>query len=223
MFCKILKQVVAFWAAILFGCFWTGAAAADVITFENLYASGVSESRLSSGYAGFNWSGNTWVINKNFYNDANWRAGTIGNASIFGGYAFQSYPVWLNTAESGYFNFQSAYITSAYAGVPSTTGSLIAPEEYIVTVEGWRDSTREYMTTVEVSGALTEFDFNFNGIDTLWFKPGIASQIVIDNIEYDRATPTPVPEPSSMLLFGIVILVFFCRSIISAVKDRVCC
>ena len=218
MIFTIFKQLIACCAAILIVSLAGGSAAADVIDFEDLYVSGVSEARLTAGYAGFNWSGNTWVINKNFYNDANWQKGTIGNASIFGGYAFQSYPVWFNTAEPGYFNFQSAYITSAYAGVTSTTGSLIAPEAYSVTVEGWRNSTREYMTTVEVSGELAEFDFNFNGIDTLWFKPGLASQIVIDNIEYDRATP--VPEPSSMVLFGVVILVFFGRAIISAAKDR---
>lgn len=203
---------------VCFICFSPYFTIADVIDFEDLYASypsNVSEMHLPDGYHGFNWSDNTWVINaKDFYDDANWGEGTLGNVSIFGGLDNNSFPVGLNTSEPGSFNFESAYITSAYAGVHNNSGDLIAPEAYNVTVEGWQNGSLKYTQAVNVTGFKNEFAFEYCDIDTLWFKPELntASQIVIDNIQYSRNQP--VPESSSMLLFSIGLLIFSYSSIV---------
>lgn len=174
---------------------------ANVIDFEDFYNSSIPEQRLTDGYNGFNWSQNIWVINaKDFYHDVNWKKGTLGNVSIFGGYEFGSYPIGLSKFSFGLFNFESAYLTSAFANFYGHGENLS------VLVEGWRNGMLEYTQRIILTDTATQFLFGFDQIDTLWFKPDLPSQIIIDNLSFQ--TLLNAPEPSSSMLFGFGILVF---------------
>lgn len=92
----------------------------------------------------------------------------------------------LNT---GYFNFTGAYITSAWNYSQN------------VIIEGWKDGALQYTNTITTSYDKPYwFDFNYNDVDTVWFKMGTGSTdstwVAIDNI-----TTTVAPEPISFILF----------------------
>ena len=74
------------------------------------------------------------------------------------------------------------------------------PEKMTITVEGWRSGQCLYTENLHTSpNGPYWFNFNFQNIDALWFKPINESgnhHIVIDNI-------TVTPEPATLLLLGL--------------------
>jgi len=184
---------------------------AITLDFEDLYPGRPLSGYLANGYAGLSWSQSphaTWmtsdfvhqygVYNSGLDNGITGHVGLLSLSTVRGGAPL----LWFSSTAP--IDFFSADIT-AYARVGLD-----------VTVEGWLGGTLLYSQTVITdSNQLHSFEFNFNHIDTVMFKPGVAGspdpdfpnwtrrQIVVDNINYIYN-----PEPSSIMLLGAGLLGF---------------
>ena len=160
-----------------------------VIDFEDFYPGSEVFGDAIGEHAGFSWSSDAKWITSNYLPGTGFEYGTAEHVSIVT-IAGNSISM---TGDS--FDFVGAYITSAW-----NTGQDF-------TVEGWRLGTKVY--SVNQTTSYDEpywFDFNFDNIDTLWFKPGTGGinarlpgqghQLVIDNI-------TITPEPATLLLLAL--------------------
>ncbi len=176
---------------------------ATVIDFEDLYTGSPKSGYLSDGYAGMSWSQlphATWmtsdfvhqygVYNTGLDNGITGHVGLVTLSTVRGGAPLLSFTA------SHPIDFISADIT-AFARIGLD-----------VTVEGWLNGVLQYSQTVLTSyDQIYSFNFNFNHIDTVMFKPGIEGtspyynwtrrQVIIDNIAYVYN-----PEPSSVILLG---------------------
>jgi len=185
-----MKKLLSVFAAIVLVLGMAGVAKALVLDFEDLYPGYESYGPIPSGYKGFNWSSKAYWITDKYHPGSGYDYGTIGNVSLFTAYAADI------SMSDGYWDFNGAYITAAW-----NTGQD-------VTVEGWRDGSLIYSTTIIISyNGPYWFDFNYENIDTVWFRPGDSGtnaglggyghHIVIDNIDV-----TPIPEPATLFLLG---------------------
>ncbi|MDD5132406.1 MAG: PEP-CTERM sorting domain-containing protein [bacterium] len=160
------------------------AASAMVIDFESLYPGYEAQDiAIPSGYQGFNWSQAVLGITKYEIPGSGYEYGTIGNASIYTG--------WANdiSFSNGSFDFNGAYITAAW----DVTESVV--------VEGWKNSSLLYSNTITTyNDKAYWFDFNFDDVDTVWFKPS-GNHLCIDNITVNEGV-APIPEPGTMMLLG---------------------
>ena len=168
---------------------------ATVLGFEDLYESTPFTEKLPVDYQGFTWGENIWAVTNDRIAQLRWNDGIIGNVGIFGGYDFGKYPVKINAAQGCSFDFNGAYITSAYAGRVTWV-----PDAFDVIIEGWKEGALLYSESVTVTGTFKEFNFEFGDIDTLCFTPQNDSQIIIDDLQYSMASVQPVPEGSSLVL-----------------------
>lgn len=181
-----MKKLVAI--LVCLGMFaFAGAAGATVIDFEDLYTGSNPNGLIPSSYAGFNWSSYSYWITKGDILDSGFEYGTVGNVSLYTGGGNDI------SMSGGYFDFIGAYITAGW----NTSQD--------VTVEGWRDGSLAYSTTIMTYNDGPYWaDFNFSGVDTIWFRPGdlgtSGHHIVIDNITFNEASHSP--EPTTLLLFG---------------------
>lgn len=112
-----------------------------------------------------------------------------------------AFNLWSNVAtiEGGPFNFESAYLTSAWV------------DTLAVNIKGIRNGIELYNQTVIVSRSVPSyFEFNFKGIDQLVFSSDV--HFAIDNLSYSYCYSN-VTEPSSLLaiLMGLFGLVTFAR------------
>jgi len=160
-----------------------------VIDFEDFYPGYETFGDAIMEYAGFSWSDNVKWITSNYGSETGYEYGTVEHVSIVT-IAGNSISI---TGEA--FDFTGAYITSAWN------------TDHDFTVEGWRSGTLVYSTNKTTSyDGPNWFDFDFQDIDTLWFKPGTGGtdaglggygdHLVIDNI-------TITPEPATMLLLAL--------------------
>lgn len=189
-----------------------GLAEADVVDFEDLYPGYDAVGDIPLSYAGFSWSTGDpkWITkyymqNINGIADSGYEFGTRGNVSLYTAFSSDI------SISDGYFDFAGAYITSA--------GNY----NQSVTVEGWANGSQVYSQEIVTSFNLPVedvpyadaywFDFNFTGVDTVWFRPqtctgactdagyisgggSFGDVIVIDDITYSI-----IPEPVSSILF----------------------
>ena len=186
---KKLAMLLSVFAAIVLVLGMAAVAEALVLDFEDLYPGYESYDPIPSGYKGFNWSSNAYWITDKHLPGSGYDYGTIGKVSLFTAYAADI------SMSDGYWDFNGAYITAAW-----NTGQD-------VTVEGWQDGSLIYSTTIITSyDGPYWFDFNYENIDTVWFRPGdlgtnaglggSGHHIVIDNIN------APIPEPTTLFLLG---------------------
>ncbi len=171
-------------------------AKATVLTFEDLSG---GQGLIETGYQGFDWHGSfkfmTGTYLANSYPGMGLEFGTVGTYSIH-----NTYGQMATVSHSDVFDFQGAYLTSAWR------------DGMQVEVKGYLANNLSYTKVVTVD--ITErswVDFDFGGIDTLTFQayggtnPGFSadgSYFVLDNFTYGFA----VPEPSTVLLLGFGIL-----------------
>jgi hypothetical protein len=160
---------------------------ADVITFEEgLYTGSESWGPIPSVYSGFSWNSNAYWMTKDHMLDTGYEYGTIGNVSM---YNFSRGYISMSTTSTD-FNFSGAYITAAY----NTSQNVI--------VEGWKNGSLLYNSTITTSNDQPYwFDFNYKGVDTIWFKVDAGSPTPSTWIAIDNITTTVAPEPISATLF----------------------
>jgi hypothetical protein len=165
---------------------------ATVITFDDVSNTSVV-AKIENGYDGLDWN-NFYVINRNVDPSTGYANGTVsGDYTAING--------WGNAAScsdgnvDGNFNFNGAYLTSAWYGGNN------------ITVDGLNNGTMIYSKTVTVNTQdPTWFDFNFNGIDQLTFSSS-AYAFAMDNLTINFTTTSrAVPEPGvlSMLFVGLL-------------------
>jgi hypothetical protein len=175
---------------------------ATVLTFEDLSSVEIRY-QIPTGYGGFTWAPNTYVRTKTSLPSnllgSGYDYGTQGNVSI---YTAGGNSISMASIAGGIFDFNGAYITSAYQ------------DREGVTIEGWKDGLQEHSTTIETDNNTAHwFNFNFDDVDTVRFIPGTIYTLdplwdpqgkqphfVIDNITYNESSP--IPEPGTLLLLG---------------------
>ena len=190
-----MKKIFAAGSVFLIIAFYAVSGWAAVIDFEDIQA-GKPYGDLPTGYAGFNWSTYLWHYDPYILQiqypeivGSGYDLGVLEHKAIFTAYCMPG----SMSAISGKFNFEGAYITSAWR------------ESEDVIVEGWSGGSLMYSRTVTThNDAPYWFDFDFNNFDKVIFNPGeppgcpSRGHLVIDNIK-----TSTVPEPATMALFGI--------------------
>jgi len=147
-------------------------AGAVIMTFEDLGTGNPGEMVRFSDYGGFTWT-NAGFVTKVPNSNNIFDLGTIGKVSMFNWQGLNA-----SMSSSTLFNFTGAYITGEYSGE-------------VFTLEGWSGGVQKNAATVSVSTSPTWFNFNFNNVDTVWFKfvaPGGGGAImVVDNIRINES------------------------------------
>lgn len=130
---------------------------------------------IGDGYHGFDWDQFGVCNGRNYV-----PAGTGYENGIVSG-DWVGYNLWSNVAtiNGKLFNFESAYLTSAWGDGLS------------VNIKGLKEGIEIYNQTVVVnSDAPSYFEFNFTGIDQLIFSSDL--HFVIDNFSYSNVAEPPM-------------------------------
>jgi hypothetical protein len=184
--------------------FWSMAASAQVITFDDLtdYGSG---SWISNGYAGLNWD-NFGVLNAPAYStNSGYQNGVVSGTNV----AFNSGGNQAITSSGSTFTFESAYFAAAWN------------DGLAVLVQGYNGASLidSISFLVNTSGPLLQ-TFNWNGIDKVVFSSSGGTKNINFDANYggtmfamDNMTISPVPEPETyaMLLVGLGLIGFMAR------------
>ncbi len=159
------------------GILCVSAANAMVLDFEDLYPDHEGLGYIPTGYMGLNWSDDSFWITKNKNPNSGYDYGTIGNVSLFTGWANN-----ISFSDNRLFSFTGAYITAAWR---STLDVL---------VEGYRDDVLVCSQEITTHNDKAYwFNFACYNVDEIWFYPGAdndgmnGDHIAIDNIYIDEA------------------------------------
>ncbi len=159
---------------------------ATVLNFEGLTTSQVQNITTNNqGYGGFTWDAGWYLYNDNFYNTPA-HSGDYGIVNNFG-----TNPLGLSIASSNTFDFNGAWISGWHFNAPSQVkaqgfdnlGNLVAETNWMA-------------VTVGVNTYLAS---SFNNVTRVDFLGG--GYFTIDDFTYNNES-APVPEPTTMLLFG---------------------
>ena len=186
---KVVPTVLVAVSMMLLAC----SANASVLIFDDVSGTAPFIPLAGTGYGGFMWNRNAYA-GVDYYSTSGWHTGVIGSRALVT-MSGDDTAMGLNT---GLFDFQGAYFTAGWE------------ETLSVDVEGWDSSGMIYSKTINVNNdAPMWIDFDFDGIDTLWFKPTrdddhLGDHLLVDNVTYALTGNGGgvVPEPASMLLFG---------------------
>jgi len=190
----------------------TGGAQALMLTFDDAFTPSVDDNAvapLSNGYGGFDWN-DVDVINSSIPISGiavnGYSNGTVSPSNV----ALTAFGRPGTMSSDTPFTFNSAYLNGAWA------------YDLSVRVQGWRDNSLIYDTTVVVGSYSPTFcTFNYLNVDRLIFStsgginagyspqlppgpitPDGPRQVVIDNLTINGPISS-VPEPTSLLLLGL--------------------
>ena len=154
--------------------FAVGLASATVIDFEDLSGKG----DLSSNYAGL-----TWDSDWKYYDESQppYNASS-GTQRIY----THNYGGWIDFGEDVTFN--GSWVASAD----------VRQEMYW---EGYDNGVKIYESTHLFGGVQQFIDLAWVGVDYVEFVSTSYNYFILDDIKYNEGTP--VPEPATMLLFGL--------------------
>jgi hypothetical protein len=160
-----------------------GMANAVVIDFDDVSAT-TSTFDIPDGYAGFNWE--LSVIYDAYHAGSGYDLGTVsGHYS-----AWNHVPSSISSSTD--FDFNGAFFASAWDA------------NLNIVLEGWDDGVKVFDNTISViNTAPTWMQMNYSSIDELKIISQ-GQQFVMDNFTYNEGAP--VPEPATMLLFGLGLL-----------------
>jgi hypothetical protein len=170
----------------------SGGAHATLITFAGATNDPVSPFNADVPGSGLIWADGVQVLDGQAYGGSNgYVNGWIGEPMV----AYS----WMDTSRAylpdpGTFNLNSVWLTSAW------------DSEQIITFEGWLDGVLLYSQSLSATmSSPTLATFDFIGINEMRFY-GSGSQFVLENMTINEM-PTSVPEPGSLVLVGLALVV----------------
>jgi hypothetical protein len=173
---------------VMLGVAWFGVAsagAAEVLTFDDVSTTTTYEP-IPSGYGGFQWSEHFNVIHRDYHPGSGYDLGTV--SGMYTAFNASAYPVSMGVAPGSTFDFNGAYLTSAWY-------------DQNVQVQGFLNGSLVADQSVwTVTTGPTWVDFNFLGIDTLTFTSLGGSQFAMDNFTYNGEHGPVVPVPGAIVL-----------------------
>lgn len=162
-------------------------AKAQVIDFE--YANAGLDEFLAEGYAGFNWLGgfgtSSWVNSQSLFADnpdTDRHQPVSGSNNIWNNVGFN---LTFSKVDGGTFDFNSVWFASFSPGVTQT-------------VNGYRNGVLLQTSTVNLTGIMQQFSFDFLQVDKVDFSTD-GFNMLVDDITLNSHV---VPEPSSLALIG---------------------
>ena len=180
----------------------SGAALADVLTFEDLTLAYYYGADIPSNYDGFQWANWYGADIPRYFQDFGVNGGAYPNAVISGNWV--AYDGAGNAAEISSsaepFNLNSVYMTAAWNDglqmeVQGFTGATLTYDNfYTVNTDGPTLLTFDYL-------GVTEVDFIPSGgtPNPVYASEGGGGE----NFAIDNLSISPVPEPSTFSLFGL--------------------
>lgn len=193
-----VKKSLALWALSL-GLLGASAAQAAVITFDDL-PSVEFAGDIQNGYKGFNWDWFSYIDKFAMPNTGFEKGVVSGQYAAFNNFAATA------TTSGSTFDFNGAYLTAGWR------------DGLIVEATGFVNGLAQYTKSIVINSTQTQwFDFNFAGIDAISFAAYGGEKnplldfdgefFILDNFTYNEPLPpTHVPEPSSITLFGLGLL-----------------
>ncbi len=188
------KGIITISIFLLFCFSAIGTIKASVLTFDDTSYQGSYVGNLDSNYGGFNWSSHFDV----FYGPglgAGYDAGTIsGNYA-----AFNSYHHDVSLMSGDLFDWNGAWFND-----PHNNGS-----DVLVEVKGFSEGVELYEEIITLSYATPIlFQANWTGVDEISFDSE-RSWFTMDDFAYTQqmGAPIPNPEPTTVALLGIGLLV----------------
>jgi len=165
---------------------------AEVIDFEDV----VSEpgGKIVDPYKGFNWNNDRdfSVVNASNYGFIGSGYHTLDPDGVVGYNAYGYDPIIINRDDGSLFDFIGADFAGAWNSAD-------------IHVEGWIGSTMIDSVVMGIdTNFVTNLVANFSNIEFLKiYSVGSDDQWCMDNFEYEVGNTAPVPEPATMILFGI--------------------
>jgi len=186
-----------------------GAASAGTLDFEGFWDGSEYCGPLPEGYGGFTWSDSAYWGSYEYFS----RYAPNGYLSTWCGDVgiYTSHEEAISIG-GPLFDFGSARVGSAW-----DTGQG-------VTFEGWLDGDLLYSSTITVDTQSGDYNFGFEGINTLWVLPdtstgtkdpgtyaaGSGHHIALDNITISRSS---TPEPAVLAMLALFALPLACTAL----------
>lgn len=185
-----MKKSHKYLICLVLSCLGTGAANANVLTFDDLATD--AEVAIDNGYSGLNWS-NFWiqdpVLNGVVDIESGFYSGVVSNNYS----AFNADGGVAEITSAALFDFNSAYFSAAYRwGLNITATGFL---------NGSQIAQQQFTVNTDVASLVT---LNFSGIDRVTFETSGGEQYVGSGYHFtmDNANVTTVPVPGAVWLFG---------------------